>query len=210
MKNEGILTVISGFSGAGKGTIVSRLLKDYDRYWVSVSMTTRPMRPGEVDGVSYHFVSRERFEELIEADGFLEYAEYEGNYYGTPKEEALRHMAAGEDVILEIEFVGAFKVKKALPDALMLFVVAPSASELKRRLVGRGTETKEKIEGRLRKAVKESEAMEGYDFVLVNDDLDVAVADCHHLIQLEKLRIRRNLDMVERLHDELLELTAEG
>ncbi len=209
MKNEGILAVMSGFSGVGKGTIVKRLVQDYDRYWVSISMTTRPMREGEVDGVSYHFVTREKFEQMIAQDGFLEYAEYEGNYYGTPKIPVLEHMAAGKDVILEIETVGAFKVREALPEALLFFVVAPSAEELKRRLVGRNTESAEKIEGRLKKAIKEAEVVDRYDFVIVNDDLDTAVSDCHNLIQLEKMRTIRNLPMIWRLALELKEITEE-
>lgn len=207
MERKGILAVMSGFSGAGKGTIVSRLLKDYDRYWVSVSMTTRPPRPGEMDGVSYHFVTREAFEEIIAADGFLEYAEYQGNYYGTPKAPVLEHLAAGGDVILEIETVGAFKVREAFPEALLFYVVAPTGAELKRRLESRGTETEAQILGRLKKAAKEAEVIDRYDYILVNDDLDEAVAACHSLIQREKTRAGRSLPLIARLREELEEIT---
>ena len=206
MEKKGILAVMSGFSGAGKGTIVSRLLKDYDRYWVSISMTTRQPRPGEADGVSYHFVTRETFEEMIAKDGFLEYAEYQGNYYGTPKAPVLEHLATGGDVILEIETVGAFKVREVFPEALLFYVVAPSGAELKQRLEGRGTETEEQILGRLRKAAKEAEVIDRYDYILVNDDLDEAVASCHSLIQREKTRASRSLPLIARLKAELEEI----
>ncbi|MGX8704367.1 MAG: guanylate kinase [Lachnospiraceae bacterium] len=207
MENKGILAVMSGFSGAGKGTVVKRLLSDYDCYWVSISMTTRQPRPGEVDGISYHFVSRETFEEMIANDGFLEYAEYQGNYYGTPKAPALEHLAAGEDVILEIETVGAFKVREVFPEALLFYVVAPSAEELKRRLEGRGTETEEQILGRLKKAAKEAEVVDRYDYILINDVLDEAVTACHSLIQREKTRASKSLPLINRLKNELEEIT---
>ena len=145
MDQKGILVIISGFSGAGKGTLVKRLLKDYDQYALSVSMTTRQPREGERDGVEYFFVDRQKFEKTIEENGLIEYAQYCDNYYGTPKEYVQQQLQAGKDVILEIEIQGALQVKEKFPEALLLFVTAPSAEVLKQRLVGRGTETADVI-----------------------------------------------------------------
>ena len=141
MKERGVLTVISGFSGAGKGTLVKKLIEEHKNYSLSISMTTRAPREGEVDGVHYFFIDKPTFEENIRSGKMLEYAEYQGNYYGTPKEYVEQQLSAGNDVILEIEYLGAFQVKKMLPEALLLFVTPPSAEELLRRLRGRHTET---------------------------------------------------------------------
>ena len=141
MERQGILAVVSGFSGAGKGTLMKELLRRYDNYALSISATTRSPREGEVDGREYFFVSKERFQQMIEEGSLVEYAQYVNHYYGTPKEYVMRQMAQGKDVILEIEIQGALKVKKRFPEALLLFVTPPSAEELCRRLVGRGTET---------------------------------------------------------------------
>ena len=145
MERQGILAVVSGFSGAGKGTLMKELLRRYDNYALSISATTRSPREGEVDGREYFFVSKERFQQMIEEGSLVEYAQYVNHYYGTPKEYVMRQMAQGKDVILEIEIQGALKVKKRFPEALLLFVTPPSAEELCRRLVGRGTETIEVI-----------------------------------------------------------------
>ena len=147
--------VISGFSGAGKGTLVKKLLSEYDNYALSISMTTRQPREGEEDGREYFFRTREQFEENIAKNGFIEYAQYCGNYYGTPKAYVEEQMQAGKDVILEIEIQGALKVKEKFPDTLLLFVTPPSAEELKSRLVGRGTETMDVIEFRMNRAKEE-------------------------------------------------------
>ena len=162
-KKKGILIVVSGFSGAGKGTLMKRLLEDYDDYALSVSATTRSPRPGEEDGREYFFKSVEEFEKMIAQDELIEYAKYVNNYYGTPKEYVMQQLEEGKDVILEIEIQGALKVKEKYPDTLLLFVTPPGARELKERLVGRGTETMEVIESRMKRAVEESEGMDQYD-----------------------------------------------
>ena len=142
MKNKGILTVISGFSGAGKGTLMKRLLERYpEEYALSVSVTTRQPRQGEVDGASYFFITKERFQEMIAGDELIEYACYVDNYYGTPKEYVEKKLAEGKNVLLEIELQGAMKVKAARPDTVLLFVTPPDADTLRERLIGRGTET---------------------------------------------------------------------
>ena len=145
MSRQGILVVISGFSGAGKGTLIKELMKRYDQYALSVSATTRQPRPGEMEGREYFFVSPDYFQSMIENDALIEYAQYVENFYGTPKDYVEKQMAAGKDVILEIEIQGALKIKKKFPETLLLFVMPPSAEELKRRLVSRGTESPEQI-----------------------------------------------------------------
>ena len=156
-KNKGILTVVSGFSGSGKGTIMKELLRKYnEQYALSISATTRSPRPGETDGVEYFFKTREEFEEMIAADALIEHAQYVGNYYGTPRSYVEEQLEAGRDVILEIEIQGALKVKERFPDTLLLFVTPPSADELKSRLVGRGTEAMDVIESRLARALEEA------------------------------------------------------
>ena len=148
MNNKGTLFVITGPSGAGKGTVLKKVIQSLDGLYFSVSATTRKPREGEVDGVHYHFLTRERFEELIEKDRFLEYAQYAGNYYGTPPRDP-EHLEQGHDVILEIELQGALQVKKRLPKAVLVFIAPPSFEELESRLRGRGTETDEVIRNRL-------------------------------------------------------------
>ena len=172
MNRQGILIVVSGFSGSGKGTIMKELLRRYDNYALSVSATTRQPREGEVEGREYFFKTREEFEKMIAKEELIEYARYVNHYYGTPRAYVEEQLAAGKDVILEIELQGALKIRDRFPDALLLFVTPPSAKELKRRLVSRGTETAEVIEQRMRRAVEESEGMESYDYDVVNDVLD--------------------------------------
>ena len=179
MNHQGILVVVSGFSGAGKGTLMKELLKRYDNYALSISATTRAPREGETDGKEYFFVTKEQFEKMRDERKLVEYAQYVNNYYGTPKEYVEQKMAEGKDVILEIEIQGALKVKKRFPDALLLFVTPPSAEELRRRLVGRGTETLEVINARLARAAEEASGMEAYDYRLINDDLDRCVEEMH-------------------------------
>ena len=159
MNKKGILIILSGFSGVGKGTVVRRLLSDYDNYALSISATTRKPREGEEDGVSYFFKSKEEFEQMIKEDSFIEHARYVENYYGTPKAYVQEQLDAGKDVILEIEIQGALKVKEKYPDALMLFLVPPDAQTLKERLVGRGTETADVIHDRLERAAQEAQEM---------------------------------------------------
>ena len=183
MDNQGVLAVISGFSGAGKGTLMRALLERYDNYALSISATTRAPREGEVDGREYFFKTREEFEQMIEHDELVEYAQYVGNYYGTPKEYVFSNLKAGKDVLLEIEIQGALKVKEKFPDTLLMFVTPPSAEELKNRLVGRGTEEMSVIESRLSRAVEEAQGIEAYDYLIVNDKLDACVGEVHSIIR---------------------------
>ena len=203
-KNKGILTVVSGFSGAGKGTIMKELLKQHpDTYALSISATTRNPRPGETDGVEYFFRTREEFEQMIAEDALVEYAQYVCNYYGTPKTYVEEQLLAGKNVILEIEIQGALKVKEKFPDTLLLFVTPPSAEELKNRLVGRGTETMDVVESRLRRANEEAEGIEQYDYLVINDVLEDAVEEVHQIIQNEHYRVSRNETSIEMMRNEL-------
>ena len=203
MSDQGILVVVSGFSGAGKGTLMRALLEKYHNYALSVSATTRQPREGETDGKDYFFVSQEKFKQMIEEEQLIEYAQYVNHYYGTPKEYVLRQMAEGKDVILEIEIQGALAIKRQFSNALLLFVLPPSAQELRRRLVGRGTESLDVIEARLRRAFDEAEGMDSYDYILVNDDVDACVEDMHELIKAQHLRVCHNLDFIEQIREEL-------
>ena len=203
MNRKGILVVVSGFSGAGKGTLMKELLHRYDNYALSVSATTRNPREGEEHGREYFFLTDGEFEKLIEEDQLIEYARYVNHYYGTPKEYVLEQMEAGKDVILEIEIQGALKVKEKFPDTLLLFVTPPSAEELRRRLINRGTETMEVIEARLKRAGEEAESMDGYDYLLINDKLDDCVEDMHRLIQAQHLKTSFQKDFVNQMKKEL-------
>lgn len=204
--SKGILVVVSGFSGAGKGTVMKELLNRYDNYALSVSATTRNPRPGEVDGREYFFRTKEEFEKLIEQDALLEYAQYVENYYGTPRSYVEEQMAAGKDVILEIEIQGAMKIKKKIPEALLVFVTPPSMEELRNRLEGRGTETQDVIDSRLKRAGEEAEGMEEYDYLLVNDVLEECVENLHCIIQSEHARSFRNQDFIKKMQEEALTL----
>ncbi len=203
MRHKGILIVVSGFSGAGKGTLMKRLVQDYDNYALSISATTRSPRPGEEDGREYFFLQKEQFEQKIAENGLIEYARYCDNYYGTPRKYVEEQLAQGKDVILEIEIQGALKVKKQYPDALLLFVMPPSAAELRNRLVGRGTETPEVIEKRMHRAVEEAEGIENYEYLVVNDDLDTCVRQLHEIIKAAHNTPLRNEEFIEKMRKEL-------
>jgi guanylate kinase len=203
MKQQGILAVVSGFSGAGKGTLMKALLEKYDNYALSISATTRKPREGEVHGREYFFMSVDEFEALIGNDQLIEHAKYVSNYYGTPRSYVEEKMAEGKDVILEIEIQGALKVKEKFPETLLIFVVPPSAEELKKRLIGRGTETMEVIEQRMNRATEEAEAMDSYDYILVNDDLNKAVESLHNLIQSQHMQARCNAELIKTMKEEL-------
>ncbi len=203
MENKGLLIVISGFSGAGKGTLVKALLEKYDNYALSISMTTRAPREGERDGVEYFFTTRERFEETIRQNGLIEYAPYCGNYYGTPRAYVEEQMALGKNVILEIEIQGALKIKKKFPESLLIFITPPSAGELKRRLEGRGTESAEVIAKRLARAAEESEGIEAYDYVVVNDRLEECVEEIHRLVDAARRAPVRRQDLIKEIREEL-------
>lgn len=203
MRSEGILIVVSGFSGAGKGTLMKRLVEKYDSYALSISATTRAPRQGEEEGREYFFLSREQFEKKIADRALIEYAEYCGNYYGTPRDYVEKELSRGRDVILEIEIQGALKIKEQYPDAVLLFVTTPSAEELRRRLSGRGTETAEVIEKRLGRAVKEAEGIERYDYIVINDDLEACVEELHGIVTAARHTPGRNGEFIEKMRREL-------
>ena len=196
MREKGILIVVSGFSGSGKGTIMKELLKQYDNYALSISATTRNPRPGEEDGREYFFKTVEDFEKMIAKEELIEYARYVDNYYGTPRAYVEEQLEAGKDVILEIESVGALNVKKIFPEAVLVFITPPDADELEKRLRGRGTEDEETIIARLRKAAKESEGVEKYDYIVIND----TVKECAVCID----------DITHRKEDVLAECSADN
>lgn len=204
MDKKGILIVVSGFSGSGKGTLMKELLARYpDTYALSISATTRAPRAGETDGREYFFVTKDEFEKMIAKGELIEYARYVENYYGTPRSYVEQKLNEGKDVILEIEIQGALKVKKAFPDTLLLFVTPPSACELKKRLVGRGTETMDVIESRMNRACEEAEGMDRYDYLIVNDDLDACVEEMHSIIQGEHRRSSRNRAFMRSMKEDL-------
>ncbi len=203
---KGILAVVSGFSGSGKGTLMKRLIERYPgEYALSVSATTRAPRPGEEDGREYFFVSAERFEEMISGGELLEYARYSGNYYGTPKAYVLDRLAAGIDVILEIEVQGARKIKEQCPDSISIFVMPPSFKELERRLQGRGTESPEAVRGRLLCASRECCVVGDYDYLVINDDLDECVSQVHSILRDERARVSRNGAFIDKMRSEFAE-----
>jgi len=203
MNKRGILIVVSGFSGAGKGTLMKEIMKQYDNYALSISATTRKPREGEVDGREYFFRTVEEFEKMIAQDELIEYAKYVENYYGTPRAYVEEKLEEGKDVILEIEIQGALKVKEKFPETLLLFVTPPSAKILRERLIGRGTETMDVIESRMKRAIEESEGMDAYDYLVINDDLQECVEEMHHIIQGEHKRTFRNIDFIEKIRSEL-------
>ncbi|MDD7403705.1 MAG: guanylate kinase [Butyribacter sp.] len=182
MSKKGIIAVISGFSGAGKGTVVNELIEKYG-YAVSISATTRKPREGEVEGKSYFFKTKEEFEEMIEKDELIEYAQYVDNYYGTPKDYVLSQVEQGKDVLLEIEMQGALKVKEKFPEVSLIFITPPSVGELRRRLQKRGTETEEVIEKRIARAKEECAYMQEYDYIVENAGLEECVEQMHALLQ---------------------------
>ena len=196
MTKKGNLIVYSGPSGVGKGTILKPLLYPEGELVLSVSATTRAPRVGEMDGREYHFVSREKFVEMIASGDMLEYAEYNGNYYGTPKSFVEKQRELGRDVVLEIETKGAFQVKKLCPDAVMIFIMPPSYEELRSRLVNRGTETSVQINGRLSVALNEIRLAEDYDFVIVNNNLEDARRQLMQAINSAGLLARLNKNMI--------------
>ena len=203
MEQKGILMVLSGFSGAGKGTLVKGLIQKYDNYALSISMTTRAPREGERHGVEYFFTDKQHFEDTIQQDGLIEYASYCGNYYGTPRAYVEEQMAAGRNVILEIELQGALKIKEKFPESLLIFVTPPSAEELKRRLEKRGTESPEVIAQRLARAVEESEGIEAYDYIVVNDDLEVCIEEIHRLVDAARRAPVRRKEFISEIREEL-------
>lgn len=197
--DKGLLLVISAPSGGGKGTILKELFAQEENLRLSVSATTRQPRPGEENGKQYFFLSREEFETKIQTGQMLEYAEYVGNYYGTPREPVERWMDQGRDVVLEIEVKGGAQVKKLMPECVSIFILPPSMQVLEKRLRGRGTEEEATIQQRLAKAREEIPHAKEYDYVVFNDRLEDAVSDLRAIIHGEKLKFSRNTDSIERV-----------
>ena len=182
MNKKGIIAIISGFSGVGKGTIVKELVNRYG-YVVSISATTRKPREGEVDGKSYFFKTQEEFEQMIKKDELMEYAQYVDHYYGTPKKYVMEQLEQGNDVLLEIEMQGALKIKEKFPEVSLIFITPPSVEELKNRLINRGTETMEVIENRVKRDAQECVYMQEYNYIVENDSLEVCIEQIHALLQ---------------------------
>jgi guanylate kinase len=201
---KGLLVVVSGFSGAGKGTVMKSLVAKYDNYALSVSATTRKPRIGEENGREYFFKTVDEFKEMIEKDELIEYAQYVNNYYGTPKQYVQKQLLAGNNVILEIEIQGALKIKEKFPDAVLLFITPPSAAILKERLVNRGTETMDVIDARMARAIEEAKGVEAYDYIVVNDVLDECVEDVNEIIRSEQKKVAKNLSLVNNIRSELM------
>ncbi len=197
MKQRGNLFIFSGPSGIGKDTVLKEVLNSSDDIKLSISSVTRDMRVGEVEGEKYHFISREEFEELINKDALLEHNEYLGNFYGTPREPVLKWMEEGYNVILEIDVNGAFKVKKKMPEAIMIFMLPTSFDVLRHRLEKRGTETEEVIEKRVKQAAREIKFAKEYDYIFFNDDLETAVNDLKSIIRANAL-VNKNMKELYR------------
>lgn len=213
--NKGLLIVVSGPSGAGKDTICQKLIKENSNIWMSVSMTTRKPRPLEKDGVDYFFVSSEEFENKINDNTFLEYASYNDNYYGTPKDKVEEKLNEGKDVILVIDINGAVNIKKIIPSALFIFIMPPDMETLKNRLIGRKTESKDKVVQRFITAYNEVNNYKKYNYVVVNDKVEDAVNKVKSIIQSEKCRVDRIEDIYlgnkeELIHEILIDKNFEN
>ena len=209
-KGKGNLIVISAPSGAGKGTVIDGVMKINNNLWLSVSMTSRNMRSNDIPGETYFFVSKEEFEERIKEGVFLEYAIYNGNYYGTPKDKIQEKLDQGIDVILEIEIQGALKVKELVPDAIFIFILPPSMKELRRRLVSRGTDSKEKVLERFRTAYREINEVTKYNYVVINDEVEKAVSKVNAILLSERCRVDRIEDVyLDNMEEEIHELLVD-
>lgn len=197
INNKGVLLIVSGFAGSGKGTLMKAITDKYDNYALSISATTRSPRPGEEDGREYFFKTKEEFEAMIEAGELLEHACYVGNYYGTPKPYVDKMLEAGKDVILEIEIQGALQVKEKCPDALLIFVMPPNVEEIYNRLKKRNTETEEVIRKRMERGSQEALEIAKYDYLMINDDINECMERLHQVVQSTKFSVNRNLEFLE-------------
>lgn len=204
MRERGLLVVVSGPSGAGKGTICKALMQRYDGISVSVSATTRSPRAGEVDGVNYHFLEKDRFEQMIEQDEFLEYARVYDNCYGTPRQFVEDKIAKGEDVLLEIDIQGALQVKKKFPEGVFVFILPPSMAELKNRIIKRGSETEESFKKRFASAFDEISFIKDYDYYIINEEVAKSTEKLYAVIEAEKIRVVQNIEnLINEFKEEL-------
>lgn len=201
--SRGKLIVVSGFSGAGKGTVMKEIMNKYDNYALSVSATTRSPRPGEVEGISYFFKTDDEFRQMIEKDELIEYAGYVGHYYGTPKQFVEKNLDEGKDVFLEIEIQGALKVKEKYPDAVLMFITPPDAKTLRERLVNRGTESMDVIEKRLARAAEEANGVEVYDYIVINDNLQECVEMVDRIVKCEHNRTSERMSIINSIRNDL-------
>ena len=209
MIKKGLLIIISGFSGTGKGTAIKKLLELYPNdNCLSISATTRNPREGEVHGREYFFKTKEDFEEMIMKQELIEYTQYVDNYYGTPKEYVEDQMDAGHNIILEIEIDGALNVKKLYPDALLIFLLPPSIKELEKRLRERGTESEDVIADRIKRASEESKVIREYDYVVVNDTIDDCVSTIHNIVEIEGLKVYRQEEVIHNIEQELSDICS--
>ena len=206
MMQKGSLVVVSGFSGVGKGTVMNSLVSRYNEYALSVSATTRPPREGEQNGKDYFFVTEERFNDMIRDKELIEYASYCDHFYGTPRSFVEKMLSEGRDVILEIEIQGAREIRRQFPEAVLIFIMPPSTEELRRRLSLRGTETGQVIAERLRRAAREAEGIEDYDYIYVNDDADVCADEIHQLIAGKRHLVSRNADFIRKIREEIINI----
>lgn len=201
--SRGKLIVVSGFSGAGKGTVMKEIMSQYDNYALSVSATTRAPRPGEIEGISYFYKTEEEFQRMIDNDELIEYAGYVGHFYGTPKEFVEQKLSEGMDVFLEIEIQGAMKIKEKYPDSILMFITPPDAQTLRNRLVNRGTETIDVIEKRLARAAEEAAGVEAYDYIVINDNLQDCVEMVDRIVKSEHNRTSERMCIIESIREDL-------
>lgn len=200
--DKGMLIVLSGPSGSGKGTVLSEFLKSED-FKLSISATSRKPRPGDKEGITYFFKSKEEFEKMIDNDEFFEYAKFNGNYYGTPKKYVLEQINNGKNIILEIEVQGAMQVKAAVPDAVLIFMTTPNIKVLRERLEGRQTEAQEVIEQRLKTALEEVEYTDCYDYLVINDKLEQTVSDLKAAVETAREKTKNNLEFIKKFKGEI-------